>query len=94
MVTWDPVEQEGEGDHMEEVGVDLCNLNFSAFGCSKWRMSNGSGKPRKSISRNTKRMAAALLALIWIRHFKALTLTTLQRIRQLKTQKLYMHVDG
>ena len=38
-------------------------------------MSNGSGKPRKSISRNTKRMAAALLALIWIRHFKALTLT-------------------
>ena len=39
-------------------------------------------------------MAAALLALIWIRHFKALTLTTLQRIRQLKTQKLYMHVDG
>ena len=59
-----------------------------------WRMSNGSGKPRKSISRNTKRMAAALLALIWIRHFKALTLTTLQRIRQLKTQKLYMHVDG
>ena len=21
MVTWDPVEQEGEGDHMEEVGV-------------------------------------------------------------------------
>ena len=57
------------------------------------RMSNGSGKPRKSISRNTKRMAA-LLALIWLRHFKALTLTTLQRIRQLKTQKLYMHVDG
>ena len=40
-----------------------------------WRMSNGSGKPRKSISRNTKRMAAAL------------TLTTLQRIRQSKTQK-------
>ena len=29
-----------------------------------------------------------------IRHYKALTLTTLQRIRQLKTQKLYMHVDG
>ena len=57
-------------------------------------MSNGSGKPRKSISRNTKRMAAALLALIWIRHFKALTLITLQRIRQLKTQKLCMHVDG
>ena len=55
---------------------------------------NGSGKPRKSISRNTKRMAAALLALSWIRHYKALTLTTLQRIRQLKTQKLYMHVDG
>ena len=21
VVTWDPVEQEGEGDHMEEVGV-------------------------------------------------------------------------
>ena len=41
-----------------------------------------------------KKMAAALLALIWIRHFRALTLTTLQRIRQLKTQKLYMHVDG
>ena len=59
-----------------------------------WRMSNGSGKPRNIISRNTKRMAVALLALTWIRQFKALTLTTLQHIRQLKTQKLYMHVDG
>ena len=35
VVTWDPVEQEGEGSHMEEVGGDLCNLNFSAFRCSK-----------------------------------------------------------
>ena len=34
MVTWDPVEQEGEGDHMEEVGVGSV-LNFSAFRCSK-----------------------------------------------------------
>ena len=26
MVTWDPVEQEGEGDHMEEVGVGSVQL--------------------------------------------------------------------
>ena len=39
-------------------------------------------------------MALALLALIWIEPFLALTLTTLQHFRQLKTQKLYMHVDG
>ena len=59
-----------------------------------WRMSNGNGKPRKSTSCSTKRMAATLLALTWPWHFKALTLTTLQRIMQLKTQKHYMHVDG
>ena len=58
-----------------------------------WRMSNGNGKPRKSTSCSTKRMAATLLALTWPWHFKALTLTTL-RIMQLKTQKHYMHVDG
>ena len=39
-------------------------------------------------------MARALLALIWIEPLLALTLTTLQHFRQLKTQKLYMHVDG
>ena len=37
---------------------------------------------------------ATLLALTWPWHFKALTLTTLQRIMQLKTRKHYMHVDG
>ena len=47
-----------------------------------WRMSNRSGKPRNIISSNTRRMALALLALSWIRQFKALTLTTLQHIRQ------------
>ena len=59
-----------------------------------WRMSSRSGKPRSIISSNTRRMALVLLALIWIGQFLALTLTTLQHIRQLKTQKLYMHVDG
>ena len=59
-----------------------------------WRMLNGNGKPRRSTSRSTKRMAATLLALTWPWHFKALTLTTLQRIMQLKTRKHYMHVDG
>ena len=59
-----------------------------------WRMLNGNRKPRKSTSCSTKRMAATLLALTWPWHFKALTLTTLQRIMQLKTQKHYMHVDG
>ena len=37
-----------------------------------------------------KKMAATLLALTWPWHFKALTLTTLQRIMQLKTQKHYI----
>ena len=60
-----------------------------------WRMSNRNGKPRSIISSNTRRrMSLALLALIWIEPFLALTLTTLQHFRQLKTQKLYMHVDG
>ena len=39
-------------------------------------------------------MALALLALIWIEPLLTLTLITLQHFRQLKTQKLYMHVDG
>ena len=34
-MTWDPGEQEGEGDHMEGVDVGSCNLNFSALRCSK-----------------------------------------------------------
>ena len=51
-----------------------------------WRMLN--------TSCSTKRMAATLLALTWPWHFKALTLTTLQRIMQLKTRKHYMHVDS
>ena len=59
-----------------------------------WRMLNGNGKPRKSTSCSTKRMAATLLALTWPWHFMALTLTTLQRTMQLKTRKQYMHVDG
>ena len=49
---------------------------------------------RSIISSYTRRMSLALLALIWIEPFLALTLTTLQHFRQLKTQKLYMHVDG
>ena len=49
-----------------------------------WRMSNRSGKPRNIISINTRRMVLALLALSWIRQFKALTLTTLQH-RRLKS---------
>ena len=49
---------------------------------------------RSIILSNTRRMALALLALIWIEPLLALTLTTLQHFRQLKTQKLYMHVDG
>ena len=48
-----------------------------------WRMLNGNGKPRKSTSCSTKRMAATLLALTWPWHFMALTLTTLQRTMQL-----------
>ena len=59
-----------------------------------WKMSNRNGRIRSIISSNTRRMALALLALIWIEPFLALTLTTLQHFRQLKTQKLYMHVDG
>ena len=59
-----------------------------------WKMSNRNGRIRSIISSNTRRMSLALLALIWIEPFLALTLTTLQHFRQLKTQKLYMHVDG
>ena len=59
-----------------------------------WKMSNRNGRIRSIISSNTRRMSLALLALIWIGPFLALTLTTLQHFRQLKTQKLYMHVDG
>ena len=59
-----------------------------------WKMSNRNGRMRSIISSNTRRMSLALLALIWIEPFLALTLTTLQHFRQLKTQKLYMHVDG
>ena len=59
-----------------------------------WKMSNRNGRIRSIISINTRRMSLALLALIWIEPFLALTLTTLQHFRQLKTQKLYMHVDG
>ena len=59
-----------------------------------WKMSNRNGRIRSIISSNTRRMSLALLALIWIQPFLALTLTTLQHFRQLKTQKLYMHVDG
>ena len=57
-------------------------------------MSNRNGRIRSIILSNTRRMALALLALIWIEPLLALTLTTLQHFRQLKTQKLYMHVDG
>ena len=57
-------------------------------------MSNRNGRIRSIISSYTRRMSLALLALIWIEPFLALTLTTLQHFRQLKTQKLYMHVDG
>ena len=59
-----------------------------------WKMSNRNGRIRSIISSNTRRMSLALLALIWIEPFLALTLTTLQHFRQLKTQKLCMHVDG
>ena len=59
-----------------------------------WKMSNRNGRIRSIISSYTRRMSLALLALIWIEPFLALTLTTLQHFRQLKTQKLYMHVDG
>ena len=59
-----------------------------------WKMSNRNGRIRSIISSNTRRMSLALLALIWREPFLALTLTTLQHFRQLKTQKLYMHVDG
>ena len=59
-----------------------------------WKMSNRNGRIRSIILSNTRRMALALLALIWIEPLLALTLTTLQHFRQLKTQKLYMHVDG
>ena len=57
-------------------------------------MSNRNGRIRSIISSYTRRMSLALLALIWMEPFLALTLTTLQHFRQLKTQKLYMHVDG
>ena len=57
-------------------------------------MSNRNGRIRSIILSNTRRMALALLALIWIEPLLASTLTTLQHFRQLKTQKLYMHVDG
>ena len=59
-----------------------------------WKMSNRNGRIRSIISSYTRRMSLALLALIWIEPFLALTLTPLQHFRQLKTQKLYMHVDG
>ena len=59
-----------------------------------WKMSNRNGRIRSIILSNTRRMALALLALIWIEPLLALTLTTLQHFRQLKTQKLYMHLDG
>ena len=59
-----------------------------------WKMSNRNGRIRSITSSNTRRMSLALLALIWIQPFLALTLTTLRHCRQLKTQKLYMHVDG
>ena len=59
-----------------------------------WKMSNRNGRIRSIILSSTRRMALALLALIWIEPLLALTLTTLQHFRQLKTQKLYMHVDG
>ena len=58
------------------------------------RCQNRNGRIRSIILSNTRRMALALLALIWIELLLALTLTTLQHFRQLKTQKLYMHVDG
>ena len=33
MVTWDPVEQEGEGDHMGEVGVASTLARLDALNC-------------------------------------------------------------
>ena len=30
-VTWDPGDQEGEGDHKEGLAWDLCHFNFSAL---------------------------------------------------------------
>ena len=58
------------------------------------RMLNVNGKPRNCTFWIIKRMAAILLALTWLRHFVALVLTTLRRNMQLKSRRLYMHVDG
>ena len=46
-----------------------------------WKMSNRNGRIRSIVSSNTRRMSLALLALIWIESFLALTLTTLQHFR-------------
>ena len=67
--------------------------------CVRWHLLSATcgglvSGTRSIILSNTRRMALALLALIWIEPLLALTLTTLQHFRQLKTQKLYMHVDG
>ena len=48
-MTWDPGEQEGEGDHMEEVGVGSVQPQLSALRCSKL-LDGGECEDRRGMS--------------------------------------------